>query len=77
MVCDDINIHSETDRLLDQRPFKSFTIVLTSGERHKATHKHAAAVGRSVITLISPAAKTSDRVRLNQVALIEVPEQEL
>lgn len=77
MVRDDINIPNEFDRLLDLRPFKPFTIVTSSGERHEVTHKHAAAVGQSVIILIAPAARTSTYLRLNQVASIEVPEQEL
>ena len=69
---DDINIPDEIERLLDERPFKPFTIVVSSGDRYPITRKHAVAIGGSVVILITPSAKTSIYLRTNQLVGLEV-----
>lgn len=69
---DDISIPGEIERLLDERPFKPFTVVTTSGDRYPITRKHAVAIGGSIVMLITPAAKTSIYLRTNQIVGLEV-----
>ena len=67
---EEITILSELDYLLDQRPFKPFAIVMSSGQRYEITGKHQVAIGKNVVVLIPPES-TSIHLRSSQISSIE------
>lgn len=67
-----LSLIDEVHRLLDQRPFRPFTITMDSGERFVVTGRHQMAIGRTVAVSLG---QNSPSVHMRIDAMSSVEEE--
>ena len=68
-MAEELNFEGELLHLLDQRPFSSFNMVLTSGDRLFITATHEVAGGRTTVFVMDPQLGSS-WIRKNQIVAL-------
>jgi hypothetical protein len=67
---EEITLIQELERLLDRRPFRSFSIIMESGKRYEVTGRHQVAIGQNVVVLLGPNSP-SVHLRRNSISSLE------